>query len=203
MSTVTLSPATTGKGTAQNDIELKQNNMETITSILTDTYWSPLAVGIGIGLLSWLSFLISGKPIATSTTFARVGGMIEEAVTGENAEKKPYYKKIKLEVNWQLMLVVGVVLGSFLSAIISGDFQVGVWVPSLWASAFGDNALLRVIVAFAGGIILGFGSRFAGGCTSGHGISGTLQLAVSSWISAIFFFVGGIITAHIIYLVIA
>jgi uncharacterized membrane protein YedE/YeeE len=60
-----------------------------------------------------------------------------------------------------------------------------------------------VLVALAGGIILGFGSRFAGGCTSGHGISGTLQLAVSSWVSAIFFFVGGIITAHIIYFVIA
>jgi uncharacterized protein len=59
------------------------------------------------------------------------------------------------------------------------------------------------LVAIAGGIILGFGSRFAGGCTSGHGISGTLQLAVSSWISAIFFFIGGIITAHIIFHIIA
>ncbi len=101
------------------------------------------------------------------------------------------------------MLVFGVVAGSFFSAIISDDYQVGVWVPSLWASAFGNNAVLRVFVALAGGIILGFGARFAGGCTSGHGISGTLQLAVSSWISAIIFFVGGIIAAHIIYFVIA
>lgn len=174
--------------------------METIASILTDTYWSPYAVGIGIGILSWLSFLISGKPIATSTTFARAGGMIEESITGEKNRLRLYYRKIKVKINWQWMLVVGVVIGSFLSAIISGDFQVGVWVPSLWASAFGDNALLRVLVALAGGIILGFGARFADGCTSGHGISGTLQLAVSSWISAIFFFVGGILAAHIIFL---
>jgi uncharacterized membrane protein YedE/YeeE len=174
--------------------------MDAITSVFTDTNWSPYAVGIGIGLLSWLSFLISGKPIATSTTFARAGGMIENLITGRKAENRPYYKKIKLQINWQWMLVVGVVLGSFLSAIISGDFQIGVWVPSLWASAFGDSALLRVLVAVAGGIILGFGARFAGGCTSGHGISGTLQLAVSSWVSAIFFFVGGIIAAHIIFL---
>ncbi len=173
--------------------------METIASVLTDTSWSPYAVGIGIGLLSWLSFLISGKPIATSTTFARTGGMIEEMITGDKARQRPYYKKIKLQVNWQWMLVLGVVAGSFISAIISGDFQVGVWVPSIWASAFGDSALLRVLVAAAGGIILGFGARFAGGCTSGHGISGTLQLALSSWISAIFFFIGGIITAHLIF----
>ena len=177
--------------------------METIASVFTVTHWSPYAVGIGIGILSWLSFLISGKPIATSTTFARIGGMIEEAINGEETKQRPYYKKIKLKINWQMMLVVGVVLGSFLSAIISGDLQFDVWVPSLWASAFGDSAVFRVVVALAGGIILGFGSRFAGGCTSGHGISGTLQLAVSSWVSAIFFFVGGIITAHIIFFVIA
>lgn len=173
--------------------------METVASVFTATSWSPYAAGIGIGLLSWLSFLISGKPIATSTTFARTGGMIEEMITGEKASQRPYYKKIKLQINWQWMLVIGVVIGSFLSAIISGDFQVGVWIPSLWASAFGDSALLRVLVAVAGGIILGFGARFAGGCTSGHGISGTLQLAVSSWVSAIFFFIGGIITAHLIF----
>lgn len=177
--------------------------METIASVFTDVSWSPYAAGIGIGLLSWLSFLISGKPIATSTTFARTGGMIEKMITGEKATQRPYYKKIKLQINWQWMLVIGVVIGSFLSSVLSGDFQIGVWVPSLWASAFGDSALLRVIVAVVGGIILGFGARFAGGCTSGHGISGTLQLAVSSWISAILFFIGGIITAHIIFLVIA
>ena len=173
--------------------------METIASVFTDVSWSPYAAGIGIGLLSWLSFLISGKPIATSTTFARTGGMIEKMITGEKATQRPYFKKIKLRINWQWMLVIGVVIGSFLSSVLSGDFQIGVWVPTLWASAFGDSEILRVLVAALGGIILGFGARFAGGCTSGHGISGTLQLAVSSWVSAIFFFIGGIITAHILY----
>ena len=177
--------------------------METIVAVFTDTYWSPYSVGIGIGILSWLSFLISGKPIATSTTFARIGGKIEEEITGDNAKQRSYFKKIKLNMNWQGMLVLGVVFGSFLSAIISGDFQVGVWVPPLWDSAFGNSAVLRVLVAVIGGVLLGYGARFADGCTSGHGISGTLQLAVSSWVSAIFFFVGGIITAHIIYYVIA
>lgn len=177
--------------------------MEKAINILTEVNWSPYAVGIGIGILSWLSFLISGKPIATSTTYARTGGMIEMLITGHKARNRAYYQKIKLKINWQWMLVLGVVIGSFLSAIISGDFKVGVWVPSLWKSTFGGSALLRVVVAVAGGVILGFGARFAGGCTSGHGISGTLQLALSSWISAVFFFIGGIITAQIIYYIIA
>lgn len=177
--------------------------METIASVVTDPNWSPYVAGIGIGILSWLSFLISGKPIATSTTFARAGGMIENYISGGKAKQRPYYKMIKLKIDWQWMLIVGVVLGSFLSAIVSDDFQIGVWVPSLWSSAFGDSVLLRVFVAIIGGIILGFGSRFSGGCTSGHGISGTLQLAVSSWVSVIFFFIAGITTAHIIFFIIA
>ncbi len=177
--------------------------METTISVLTETAWSPYVAGIGIGVLSWLSFLISGKPIATSTSFAQTSGMIEGVISGRKAGERPYFKKIKTRIGWQWMLVLGVIAGAFISALISGDLQTNAWVPPLWASAFGDKALTRVLAALAGGVILGFGARFAGGCTSGHGISGTLQLAVSSWISAIFFFVGGIIAAHLIFHVIA
>lgn len=165
---------------------------------LTQVRWSPYVVGIGIGILSWLSFLISRKPIACSTTFAKTSGMIEKLFRGKKVDLKPYYQKVKLAVDWQWMLVLGIVIGSLISALLSGDFHWS-WVPSIWASAFGSNTLLRVIVALIGGICLGFGARWADGCTSGHGISGTLQLSVSSWISAICFFVGGILMAHIIF----
>jgi uncharacterized protein len=160
--------------------------------------WSPYAVGVGIGVLSWLSFLVSKKPLASSTTFAKAGGMIERALVGEKTELRPYYRKIGLSVDWQWMLVVGIVIGSMISSLLSGDFH---WqlVPSIWAEGFGDNAALRVVVSLIGGLFLGFGARWADGCTSGHGISGTLQLALSSWISAICFFVGGVLTAQLIF----
>lgn len=165
---------------------------------LTEVRWSPYAVGIGIGILSWLSFLISRKPLACSTSFAKTSGMIEKLFSGKKVALKPYYQKIGLRVDWQWMLVVGIIIGSLISALLSGDFS-WQWVPSLWEARFGSNALLRVIVALVGGICLGFGARWAGGCTSGHGISGTLQLTVSSWISAICFFIGGILTAQILF----
>lgn len=165
---------------------------------LREVRWSPYAVGIGIGILSWFTFLISRKPLACSTSFATTSGMIERLFAGEKIALKPYYQKIGLAVDWQWMLVLGIIIGSLISALLSGDFR-WQWVPSLWAGAFGGNALLRVIVALVGGICVGFGARWAGGCTSGHGISGTLQLAVSSWISAICFFIGGILTAHMIF----
>jgi len=165
---------------------------------LTELRWSPYAVGIGIGILSWFSFLISRKPIACSTTFAKTSGMIEKLFRGKSVDSKPYYQQVKPVVDWQYMLVVGIIIGSLVSALLSGDFH-WQWVPAIWASAFGSDPLLRVIVALIGGICLGFGARWADGCTSGHGISGTLQLAVSSWISAICFFVGGILMAYIVF----
>jgi hypothetical protein len=169
---------------------------------LTQVRWSPYVAGLGIGILSWLSFLLSRKPIACSTTFAKAAGMIERLFRGKKTELKPYYKEITLTVDWQWMLVTGIVIGSFLSSLLSGSFH-WQWVPSVWAEAFGGDVPKRVIVALIGGIFIGFGARFADGCTSGHGISGTMQLAVSSWISAICFFIGGIVTAHILFKLIA
>lgn len=168
---------------------------------LTQTSWSPYAVGIGIGILSWLSFLISKSPISCSTSFTRTSGMIERLFRGKKVEQKEYYQKNKLIVDWQWMLVLGIVIGSFISAILSKDFN-WQWVPPLWEDAFGNSPLLRVLVATLGGIFVSFGARWADGCTSGHGISGTLQLAVSSWISAVCFFIGGILTAFFLFLVI-
>ena len=165
---------------------------------LTETSWSPYVVGIGIGVLSWLTFLISKKPIGCSTAFARTSGMIEKFFRGDKVEQKLYYQEVKPIVDWEWMLVIGIVIGSLISSLLSGDFQ-WQWVPPRWEAAFGGSVILRIIVAVFGGICLGFGARWAGGCTSGHGISGTLQLAVSSWISAICFFIGGIVTALFMY----
>jgi uncharacterized membrane protein YedE/YeeE len=96
------------------------------------------------------------------------------------------------------MLVVGVFIGALLSAELSGQFQ-GQWVPTKWAETFGTTPFVRWIVALIGGTIMGIGARWAGGCTSGHGISGTLQLAVSSWLAVICFFIGGVVTAMLIF----
>ncbi|MBN1956072.1 MAG: YeeE/YedE family protein [Anaerolineae bacterium] len=164
--------------------------------------WSPYAVGIGIGVLSWFTWLVSNKPIGCSTSFARTAGMIEKLLRGKKAAARPYYQEFKPVVDWQWMLVVGMIVGALASAQLSGDFR-WQWVPGQWAAAFGSSAPVRLLVALLGGVLLGLGSRWADGCTSGHGISGTMQLAISSWVSAICFFVGGIAMAYLLFVVIA
>ncbi len=168
---------------------------------LTLERWSPYVVGIGIGILSWFAFVLSDRPIGCSTAYARTSGMLERLIRGKKVLEKPYYQKFAPVVDWEWLLVVGVVIGAFISAQLSGAFQV-LWVPSRWAATFGTNPALRWLVALIGGFFMGLGARWAGGCTSGHGISGTLQLAVSSWLAAICFFIGGIAAAMLIFHVI-
>lgn len=171
---------------------------EEARGFLVQRRWSPYLVGIGIGVLSWLTFLLSNKALGISTAYVRTSGMLERAVRGTRIDKMPYFQKYPPKVDWEWMLVAGVVIGAFLSAVTSGDFR---WetVPSLWLERMGDSGLVRWLVALLGGIVMSIGARWARGCTSGHGISGTLQLAVSSWLAVICFFIGGVITAMIIY----
>ena len=84
------------------------------------------------------------------------------------------------KLGWYLMLLSGVFVGAFLSSWLSGD-RSRISVPPLWRWRFADSAIKRFAAALAGGAIMVLGARIAGGCTSGHGISGTLQLAVQSW----------------------
>jgi len=160
--------------------------------------WSPYVVGIGIGLLSCVAFVLSDKPIGCSTAFSRTSGMIEKLFQPGKVVEKAYYKKFPPVIDWEWMLVIGVLVGAFISSNLSGTFG-GVWVPGKWTSAFGSSAGLRWSASLLGGILLGLGARWAGGCTSGHGISGTLQMAASSWLAVMGFFIGGIITAMIFY----
>jgi uncharacterized membrane protein YedE/YeeE len=160
--------------------------------------WSPYWVGFGIGILSWIAFVLSDKPIGVSTAYAQTSGMLEKAVQGRQVEAKAYYREYVPQIGWTWMLVVGLVGGAFVSAATSGDFRLE-WIPALWEDKFGHSPIIRWAVAFSGGVVLGIGARWADGCTSGHGISGTLQLIVSSWIAVICFFIGGVVIANIIY----
>ncbi len=97
------------------------------------------------------------------------------------------------------MLVIGVIVGAFLAAWTGGEIT-GRFLPPLWEARFGeDSTALRSAFAFVGGAIMAFGARMAGGCTSGHGISGALQLSVGSWVALICFFAGGVAVAMMMY----
>jgi uncharacterized membrane protein YedE/YeeE len=138
-------------------------------------------VGAGIGVLSWLAFLLLGHPLGITTGFTRILGLIE----GPHAASVPYLAKLQPFLNFEVMLVLGVGLGAFASARLSRGMQ--------------TTAASRALPSLVGGFLLLFGARLAGGCTSGHGISGSLQLAVSGWLFFATIFASGMATAFLLY----
>jgi uncharacterized protein len=163
--------------------------------------WSPYIAGAGIGVLSCFAFLLSDRPIGCSTAFVKARGLISKIFNAERVRQSEYYREIIPKIDWPFMIVPGIVIGAFISVMLSGQFHI-LWVPTIWGQAFGYNPILRFLVALAGGILLGFGSRWAGGCTSGHGINGSIQLSLASMITAACFFIGGIGTAMLLFRVI-
>ncbi len=162
--------------------------------------WSPYLVGAGIGVLSWLTFYFSDKAIGASSFYATVAGALGRLFARRHTDSLDYYKENPPKVGWETVLVLATIAGAFIAAVTGGEFT-GRWLPPFWVARFGPDSLaLHGVVGFLGGILMAFGARFAGGCTSGHGISGALQLNVGSWISVVCFFIGGIAVAIPLYL---
>lgn len=162
-------------------------------SWLKQIRWSPYVVGVLIGVLSWFAFATADKALGVSTTFVRGIGFVEQMIAPSHVDSNAYFEKTGIKVNWQMLLVAGIFLGAMASAWLSGDRKVEK-VPEIWRDRFGPSVWKRYAVAFLGGALVLFGARLAGGCTSGHGISGSLQLALSGWTFFLTIFVTGVVT---------
>lgn len=160
--------------------------------------WNPYVAGACSGCVSILSVWVAGEYLGASTTFARSAGLIEQIFAAEHVARLDYFIKYVPKIDWQWMFVVGIAIGALISSLLSSSFALKS-VPDMWAARFGTDSTKRAVWAFIGGAIALFGARLAGGCPSGHGLSGTLQLSVSGFIALACFFIGGITMAKILY----
>lgn len=170
---------------------------------ITQKSWAPYLVGAASGVLSWFAFATADKPLGITTAFENTAALVEKAAIPNFEQTNDYYAaKAKegksLKVDWEWMLVLGIFLGALLSASLSGD-RTKEAVPEPWRNRFGGSVTKRLAVAFFGGALMMFGARLAQGCTSGHRISGALQLAVASWVFVVVFFAVATGVALLIY----
>lgn len=162
--------------------------------------WSPYLVGAGIGLLSWLTFSLADKTIGASSFYATIAGFCGRIFARKHTDSLAYFQSNPPRIDWGFVFVLSSISGGFLAAWTGGEIR-DEWLHPMWVDRFGDSLPLRGGIGFAGGVLMGFGARLAGGCTSGHGISGTLQLNAGSWLTVACMFTGGIITAMLLYTV--
>lgn len=149
--------------------------------------------GILFGLLGAVSILVWG-PIGVSGTYPRFIGALMQIVDPAYAESNPYLKKMGSLFKPETFLVLGLLIGGFLGAKVNREKA-----PKCEMIHKGETTTgKRYRDAFIGGFLIVVGARIAGGCTSGHIISGITQLSVSGFIFGAGVFATGILTAKML-----
>ena len=174
--------------------------------------WPWYVAGPLIALIMFL-LLFAGKQFGMSSnlrTMCAVGG------AGKAAD---FFKFDWKKERWNLLVVVGAVIGGFLASQfmsnnvvkinpnvaeqLSSDYGItsaneAYMPPELFATEQLSNPFV-LLVLLVGGLLVGFGARYAGGCTSGHAISGLSNLQLPSLIAVIGFFIGGLVMIHALF----
>ena len=157
-----------------------------------DKKW--LIAGGLLAVLNSIVFLtvITNRPIGASTSFPYIADLLT-SVTNNS-----YFSKIETPGSWEMIFLFGAMVAAFVVSVIKKEFKFRL-IYSNWEKQKGNSKIKRIIWAFIGGFLLIFGARMAGGCTSGHVISGGMQLAVSSFVFAIFMFIGLLATGRVFF----
>jgi hypothetical protein len=161
--------------------------------------WGPYVAGAGIGVLSWTVFFVADEPLGITTALSAAAGWAATPLLGADAvAHNSYWAQFPPSLSYGTLFLLGVILGGLGSAAASGGFRIEA-LPELWRRRFGPSRLRRFTAAFLAGALEMYGARLAGGCTSGHALSGGLQLALSSWVFALIIFAAAMGTARLLF----
>lgn len=161
--------------------------------------FTPYLVGIGLGILSWIAFALAKEPLGITTALSRVGEPVAAAAIGEKAAaSNAYWAPMPFAWDYGVLFLVGVLAGAFVSSLATGTLRIEA-VPRFWRERFGPSVVKRLVAAFLAGAAIMYGARLAGGCTSGHGLSGGMQLALSSWVFLVVMFASALSASALIF----
>ena len=166
--------------------------MPLILSHLPPIHWA--IAGAGIAAVTLCLLFLANRRLGISTSLEDICSLLIA---------QPYFRRgaVGSGRRWRLPFVVGLVLGGFLSAVLSGGWA-PTWNLGMFDLVLGFGPAGKLAWMFAVGLLIGFGTRLGGGCTSGHGIFGLSNLELSSLVTTVSFMAGGIVTTQLLYRVI-
>jgi len=157
-------------------------------------YWSPYVAGAGLGLTLLITFVVMGRGLGASGALMRFDVWFLSLLAPEHTALNPYFAKyIESPLkNWLVFELIGVLIGGFLSGAFAGRLKVKI--------GKGPNISnkTRLIMAFGGGALMGFGARMARGCTSGLALTGGASLALAGWIFIFSVFAGAFALSYFV-----
>ncbi len=187
--------------------------------LLFQKQWGWRTSGIGLGIIFVLAVAII-KPIGVSTQFVILDGAIwnifSNEIIVENSDTKSgysspnaylnksggkYAKNAANLFNYSFIFVVAMVLGGFIANRLTptkGGNE-DLFAPPVWRNQFGASPFKRYFAVFLGGILALIGARLAGGCTSGHMMSGMMQTSLSGYLFAAGAFAAAVPVAILMY----
>jgi uncharacterized membrane protein YedE/YeeE len=156
---------------------------------LTPYHWA--VAGAGVGVLTLVLLFVLRRRLGISTGFENVCSLVVRA---------PYFRRPSLAGSngWRLPLLGGLVVGGALSAQLGGGWE-PIWDLGMFDRVIGLGPAAKLAWMFVGGVLIGFGTRLAGGCTSGHGIFGLANLERSGLAATLSFMAAGVVTTNVIY----
>jgi len=182
-------------------------------------YWNWLKGGSALGI-AFLLAVVLVKPIGVSTQFVILDGIIGDTISDslvikdEGAKKGysssnaylnksggKYAKSVANPLNYSFVFVLAMVFGGFLGRLLQSNSANGriKQVPETHHRRFGNSFISRAVLTFIGGFLVLWGARLAGGCTSGHMMSGMMQTSISGYLFALATFAVAVPVAIIIY----
>ena len=174
--------------------------------------WAWYVSGVMIALVMFLLLMV-GKNFGMSGNLRTVC-----SICGAG-NKADFFKFDWKAQRWNLIVVLGTMIGGFIThEFLMPDDSVAInpntiadlqslgfesagkaYLPETLFSTEAFSTVKSLFILIIGGFLVGFGARYAGGCTSGHAISGLSNLQVPSLIAVIGFFIGGLLMIHFIF----
>jgi uncharacterized protein len=150
--------------------------------------------GAAIAAVTLVLLFVANRRLGVSTGFEEICSYVLH---------QPYFRRdiVRTGREWRLPFLAGLALGGFVSAIAGGGWA-ATWDLGMLDKALGLAPIGKIAWMFGAGLFIGFGTRLAGGCTSGHGIFGLSNLEWPSLVSTIAFMGGGILTTQLLYRVV-
>lgn len=156
--------------------------------------WFPSALALA-GIIVFI-FATHGPPASSSGFVSLLKGFWSHTAP-EYAESKAHYQAIGGVGSWLFAFVLGMGIGGFIGGRTLKRKIADV--PEIWVKRFGGGRTKRYAATFAGGFLILFASRLAGGCTLGLFISGSTQLALSGLYFGALIFILAMLTARLVY----
>ena len=145
-------------------------------------YSNPYLAGLGLGLVLLAAFVIMGRGLGASGAFSSLIAAGTELIAPGHARSNDFYAEYLGDgthsplLDWLVFEVIGVFVGGYISGSLAGRLNM-----SVERGPHTTNRT-RLLLAFLGGGIMGFGAKLARGCTSGQALSGGAVLGVGSWV---------------------